>query len=93
MSEICSCGARPPEDALFCHKCGRPLREIVAVEAPTPDPQFVPPPPPPPAAGQVAQLNFRNPVAMRIALLVSVVATLVHAMIIGQAGVGIPPFS
>ena len=36
MPEFCSCGSELPPDALFCHKCGKPQRELqeVAVEAP-----------------------------------------------------------
>ena len=30
MSEFCTCGAELPPDALFCHKCGKPQREISA---------------------------------------------------------------
>ena len=29
MPEFCSCGAQLPPDALFCHKCGKPQRDIV----------------------------------------------------------------
>jgi hypothetical protein len=83
MPEFCTCGAQLPPDALFCHKCGRPQREIAALE---PEP---PPPAPwqvPPAAGAGAfpsnappheplPMNFRNPVAVRIAALVSLGAS------------------
>lgn len=75
MSEFCSCGSELPPDALFCHKCGKPQRELpeVAVEAPAapvaaillpPTPEPTPPP-----------LDFRNPLAFRIALLVALGAT------------------
>jgi hypothetical protein len=33
----CTCGAYPPEDARFCHKCARPLYEVAA-----PEPESVP---------------------------------------------------
>jgi len=73
MADFCSCGAELPPDALFCHKCGKPQRELpeVAVEAPPPpavrlEPASLPPPAPP---------NFRNPVALKIALLVAMGAT------------------
>jgi len=73
MPEFCTCGAQLPPDALFCHKCGKPQREIVAVEAEVP----VPIPLPPAAARpEPLPLNFHNGVAMRIALLVAISATL-----------------
>jgi hypothetical protein len=70
MHEFCSCGAQLPPDALFCHKCGKPQREIAAPvpEGPVPAPTFVPPP----AARKVALVGFRNPTALRVALLVGV---------------------
>jgi hypothetical protein len=71
LADFCSCGAELPPDALFCHKCGKPQREIVEPEPP-PDrvveaPVIAAPPPPPP--------SFRNPVALRIALIAAVTAT------------------
>jgi len=76
MPEFCTCGAQLPPDALFCHKCGKPQREIVQPE-PAPPPVFLPPEPsaarplPTPPA-----LNFHNGVALRISLGVAVTATL-----------------
>jgi hypothetical protein len=74
MPEICSCGSQLPPDALFCHKCGKPQRELpeVAVEAPEPVAIALPPPVPEPPP---APLDFRNPVALKIALLVAMAAT------------------
>ena len=78
MPDFCSCGAELPPDALFCHKCGKPQRELteVVAEAPEPAPVVVPPPhertqPQPPPA----PLDFRNPLALKIALLVAMGAT------------------
>jgi len=72
MPSICSCGAVLVPDALFCHKCGKALREIVQVE---PD---VPPPAPAVAASIPAAppVNFHNRAAMRVAGLMAVMATL-----------------
>jgi hypothetical protein len=72
MAEICSCGAQLVPDALFCHKCGKPLREIVVetestVSASLPVMAIEPPPPP---------MNFQNRPAIRIAGLMAVMATL-----------------
>ncbi|SPE33344.1 conserved membrane hypothetical protein [Candidatus Sulfopaludibacter sp. SbA6] len=75
MPEFCTCGAQLPPDALFCHKCGKPQRELVVPEtvapvvAPAPLPQLQPRPEPLP-------VNFHNGVAMRIAILVAAMATL-----------------
>jgi hypothetical protein len=85
MAEYCTCGAQLPEDALFCHKCGKPQREIVAPEveantyptaltAPVVD---VPPPPRP----QPLPLNFHNPIAVRIALVAAVSATMLGMLL------------
>jgi hypothetical protein len=74
MPEYCSCGAQLPEDALFCHKCGKPQRDIVAAEEQpvpvfsTPAPQVAAPRPEP------LPLNFHNPIAVRIAMLVALCA-------------------
>ncbi|MGB9455751.1 MAG: zinc ribbon domain-containing protein [Bryobacteraceae bacterium] len=76
MPDFCSCGAELPPDALFCHKCGKPQRELpeVATEAraPAPAPVVLPPLGPQP---QPAPLDFRNPLALKIALLVAMGAT------------------
>ena len=75
MAEFCTCGAQLPPDALFCHKCGKPQKEIVVPETVAPVEGPVAPP-------QVAfrrdalPLNFHNGVAIRISLLVAAVATL-----------------
>ena len=83
MPEICSCGAQLPPDAVFCHKCGKPQREIVEPEPQGPPVPFVPPPAQVPPAATVVQapLNFRNPVAVRIALAVASVATLLSVVV------------
>jgi hypothetical protein len=73
MADICTCGAELPEGALFCHKCGRPQREIVEPE-PIEKPPVTAPPVAPPVT-QAGAVNFRNPLAMRVALLVAVSAT------------------
>jgi hypothetical protein len=78
MAEYCSCGAQLPPDALFCHKCGKPQREILEPEVEansyTPTPEVALPPPPP--RPQPLPMSFRNPVAVRVALVVAVSATI-----------------
>jgi len=78
MPEFCTCGAQLPPDALFCHKCGKPQRELVVPQTVAPPAvQFTPPPAAPPAPAVVQlPLNFRNPIAVRIALLVAISATI-----------------
>src|SRR5262249_61629136 len=64
VPEFCTCGAKLPEDALFCHKCGKPQRDYLAnVEREPAPPPPLPPPPPAPLP-----INFRNPVAVRVGL-------------------------
>jgi hypothetical protein len=70
MPEFCTCGTKLVEDARFCHRCGRPTSEAAIEET-------LPPPAPPPAPSLQARLqqlpvNFSNPVALRVALLMAV---------------------
>lgn len=81
MNEFCTCGARLPEDARFCHKCGKPQREEPEIDAlargavpeteapPLPVPEVAPPP-------AVPTIGFRNPVAVRAAVVASALATM-----------------
>ena len=78
MPDFCTCGAQLPPDSLFCHKCGKPQREVMEPE-PQPDraAEFVPPAAPPPdTAPQPSTLNFHNLVAVRIAFVIAPVAFL-----------------
>lgn len=83
MPQFCTCGAQLPPDALFCHKCGKPQREIAGaapVEEVTDrvEIRHVPPVVQPAAPPRV---DFRNPVAVRIALLLAVGATILTAFL------------
>jgi len=80
MPEFCTCGAQLPPDAVFCHKCGKPQRDLVEPE-PAPPPVYLAstPPPPPPVA--TLPVNFQNRVAVRIALIVAVSATILSLVI------------
>jgi hypothetical protein len=78
MPEFCTCGAQLPPDSLFCNKCGKPQRDVIA---PEPEPEGVAELVPPPAepvvvAPQPPPLNFHNLVAVRIAFVVAPVAFL-----------------
>lgn len=77
VNDFCTCGAKLPEDARFCHKCGKPQREEPEIEAlehqmsasePQADAVVAPPLPLP-------KIGFQNPVAVRAAILSSAIAT------------------
>jgi|SRR6185437_11003497 len=70
--ERCTCGAVLVENARFCHRCGRPTHELTAAE----QQEFAPPPPPPPQPTAVSPpppppISFGNPIALRVAFLMS----------------------
>lgn len=77
MDQTCSCGTRLVEGALFCHKCGKPARELVppepeeAMEETVPSVEALPPAPPPaavvPAPGP--EIHLRNALTVRVAML------------------------
>jgi hypothetical protein len=76
MPEICSCGAKLPPDALFCHKCGKPQREITSDDQIYSDEPPVAPPPIPVVQLQlVPPVDFRNPIAVRIALMAAALSS------------------
>ncbi len=79
MPEFCTCGAQLPPDALFCHKCGKPQREILPVEVVREEQENIPPPRA--TAPEPLPLNFRNSLAVRIALIVAAVSTVVFFLL------------
>jgi len=83
MAEFCTCGAQLPPDALFCHKCGKPQRELVVPETVAPPPSAAPPPPVSVASPAPASqpLNFHNRAAVKIALLVAGLSTLLSFLL------------
>ena len=76
MPEFCSCGAQLPPDSLFCNKCGKPQREVVAPEPERESDAALLPPPPAPVVVAPPPLNFHNLVAIKIAFMMAVLATL-----------------
>jgi hypothetical protein len=77
VPDFCTCGAQLPPDARFCHKCGKPQRdEDLVVEE---QPVVVAPPPPP--APPPAAINFRNAIAVRVALLAGALAFMISAVL------------
>ena len=86
MLEICSCGTRLVPDAVFCHKCGRAVREIVVEAEPeVPEPSTPIPAvaahPATPQPEQLPPVGFHNKVAVRIASWVAMVAMLLGGLI------------
>jgi hypothetical protein len=82
MPEFCTCGAQLPPDALFCHKCGKPQREVLAPvdENAAPHEELVPPVSHTYVPGAVRDslpLNFHNAAAVRIGLIVAAASTIV----------------
>ncbi len=81
--EVCTCGAKLPPDARFCHKCGKPQREepVLAVEE---EPVQAPIEPPDlPVVAAPPKIGFHNGAAVRIALITGVCG-IVFSMISGQ---------
>ncbi len=84
MPDFCTCGAELPPDARFCHKCGKPQGEVFEVE---PSSQSAAPESELPAVSETApqaaprrELNFHNPVAVRVGLSMACAATLLSSM-------------
>jgi len=74
MPEFCTCGTKLVEGAMFCHRCGRPTSEPLAVEEAPAEPVS-----PPVEAHEALRpkastlpVSFSNPIALRVALLMSV---------------------
>ena len=81
MALICTCGTELPDNARFCHNCGKPQREpdqAIAGEVHPVEPAAGPPPRPP--------INFSNPVALRVALLCASLGSMLNAIPIVSFG-------
>jgi hypothetical protein len=82
VPEHCTCGATLPEDALFCHKCGKRQRgEDIVVEEPA-----VPPPLPfamplTNMAPQLPAIGFHNGPAVLIALMTGVFSVVLTVLL------------
>ncbi len=76
MNERCTCGTLLVEGASFCHRCGRPANGTVVIE------EAVAPPPrrQPTQQEMLAALpvGFSNPVAVRVAFLMSLAIMMVQ---------------
>lgn len=80
MPGSCTCGARLPEDARFCHKCGKPQYDYPGLEvepvAEIVAPPIVTAPPPPPPT----EISFRNRTAVRVCFLAALVAFILFVL-------------
>jgi hypothetical protein len=80
VNEYCTCGAKLPEDARFCHKCGKPQRDEPEIEALArevePVPEESPSPAAAPAPAPAPGVSFRNPIAVRASVIAAALATL-----------------
>ncbi len=85
MPEYCTCGAQLPDDARFCHKCGKPQREEDLVVEEQPIVVALPPPPPPPPA-EPPPISFRNATAVRVALATGIPVVLLTGLLSAIAG-------
>ena len=85
MPETCSCGAVLVEGARFCHKCGRPTFTVenLADAIVTPEPESAPQSAPnfavPPRTVLASlPVGFGNPIALRVAFVMSLVLLLLQ---------------
>jgi len=81
MPEYCTCGTKLVEDARFCHRCGRPTTELAADLIPPAIPvaAVLKATIPNPALAQ-SPVSFSNPVALRVAFLMSLATIPVELM-------------
>jgi hypothetical protein len=81
---LCTCGAQLPENALFCHRCGRPQREDLIEAAPPAREDAEPRPrqqaPQPPASSEI---GFGNRSAVNIALICAAITSMLISVQLG----------
>src|SRR5690242_11581571 len=83
----CTCGAQLPDDARFCHRCGKPQFEEDVARLREQEQQTAPVPPPPPAqTPQAAKIDFGN----KRALFVSIAVALFTLVIFTSGSVLVP---
>src|SRR5215467_13994051 len=83
MPAYCSCGTELVPDATFCHKCGKPQREIAVETEVVSEPESPVPPVAPPVVQQVEPppVNFHNRLAIQIGLIMAILATLASFLV------------
>ena len=75
MPKICTCGTTLPDDARFCYRCGRPQFEEAVPEQSEP---VLPIEKEREAAPRIGVVGFGDPLALRTALLVAGLTTLLQ---------------
>jgi hypothetical protein len=78
--EFCTCGAKVPEDARFCHKCGRPLYDMPEPELQQPVQSPILPPEIVAAPAKPLGVGFRNPGAVRTGMIVAGLVCLLQSV-------------
>jgi hypothetical protein len=78
VGEYCTCGAKLPADARFCHKCGKPQYDEPLFQTVTEEPAPIVTAVPPPLPAKVG-ISFHNSVAVRVALMAAGIMTLLLA--------------
>ena len=76
MPDICTCGTTLVEGAWFCHRCGKPQREILAPEPLDAQPVVHAPV----VVASPQPVSFRNSIALRIGFLTASVAAMLDAV-------------
>ncbi len=76
VPDFCTCGAQLPEDARFCHKCGKPQYDYPGIQEEETAPVELAPPPPVAAPPAVLEISFHNRLAVRTGFLAAVTGVL-----------------
>lgn len=80
MESFCTCGAKLVDDALFCHRCGRPVRELTTEACGETEAQEEPQPAaaeaPPVQVLEEPAASFQSNTAMRVGFLAAVLVQL-----------------
>ncbi|MBI4877252.1 MAG: zinc ribbon domain-containing protein [Acidobacteria bacterium] len=78
VPDSCTCGAKLPPDARFCHKCAKPQFDEPVEE--TPEPVAPPTAAFAAQAPAIGEINFRNSVAVRVAFLAAGISSLLISL-------------
>ena len=85
MPAFCTCGTELAPDSLFCHKCGKPQREIAEYQPETTAVEA-----PPPIAVTTARIeppvNFHNRMALQISLVMAMGIAFGQRPLVGDEG-------